>query len=100
MGDFEEDKLKFMRKEYQYKDMYGNDIKETCDMLLRKDWKNEKIKHVVGVSVQKRLAYLKKTSSRKAVVVTRDETTATRLQDYNPDDYAVYCAVEELDKNS
>eukprot|EP00917_Polyrhabdina_sp_WS-2016_P002226 GHVP01004802.1.p2 GENE.GHVP01004802.1~~GHVP01004802.1.p2 ORF type:complete len:231 (-),score=44.11 GHVP01004802.1:1442-2134(-) len=87
--------------------MNGNDIKEayglgrqnnnelSADMLLNKDWNNEKIKQVIGVLVQKRLAYLKKTSSGKAVVVTRDETTATQLQGLTSDDYAVYCAVEE-----
>eukprot|EP01071_Lankesteria_metandrocarpae_P003528 Lankesteria_metandrocarpae@DN3025_c0_g1_i1.p1 len=73
-----------------------NDMVITQDMLKVKGWANEKISSVLGSLVQSRACIPRKNKSGQVVCVFREQSLLGRLKTLSPEDYKVFCCIEEV----
>lgn len=67
----------------------------TPDMLQKKGWASDRVLRVLNGLVEKRLcSYSKDKVTGKIRVKVREEEVAFAIRPLPPDDYAVYCAIE------
>jgi hypothetical protein len=71
----------------------------TPDMLQKKGWASDRVLRVLNGLVEKRLcSYSKDKVTGKIRVKVREEEVAFAIRPLPPDDYAVYCAIENSGK--